>query len=63
MLANSGAIDSAAQLTCTETTENKDQRGFERIGQCDVGAFEFGASDVTFYVIPLPDGRAVVIPL
>lgn len=46
ILAGSGAIDGGANCLA------EDQRGFPRIGTCDIGAFEFGAS-----ILPLEWGK------
>jgi hypothetical protein len=58
------ARDSGDVTTCTSAG----QRGFLRNNgdaKCDVGAVEFQSSDVpvSFYVISLPNGKNVVIPL
>jgi len=63
LLPNSPAINLGSPLICAQATNNKDQRGFDRVEQCDIGAFEFGASDTVFFTIPLANGNAVVIPL
>ncbi len=63
LLAGSGAIGIADNMLCDSLVANKDQRGLDRVGNCDAGAYEFGATDVDFYVIPLPDGGTVVVPL
>lgn len=39
LLAGSDAIDAGLASACPAT----DQRGFERVGVCDIGAFEYGA--------------------
>lgn len=68
LLPNSPARNTGNLATC----ETEDQRGQVRDdsdGACDVGAIEFspnddfGESEVNFYVIPLSDGKTVVIPL
>ena len=61
---SSGARDDGLTSFCAIT----DQRGKVRNegdGKCDSGAFELLNSDipVNFYTIPLPNGKAVVIPL
>jgi len=61
--ANSGAIDIALTGFCQFPVGLVDQRGFRRRGACDSGAYEFGADDTNFFVIPLPDGNTVVVPL
>lgn len=63
LLAGSGAIDIAITGFCQFPVGLIDQRGLRRTGVCDSGAFEYGVSETNFYVIPLPNGRTVVIPL
>ncbi|RBP51128.1 choice-of-anchor Q domain-containing protein [Arenicella xantha] len=63
LVATSGAIDLALTSFCKVPIGKVDQRGYQRDGACDSGAYEFGASDITYYVIPLPSGDTVVIPL
>ena len=63
LLVGSGAIGIADQALCASLVANKDQRGYDRGVVCDAGAYEYGATDVDFYVIPLPQGGAVVVPL
>ncbi len=57
LLAGSPAINTGDNATCLAT----DQRSINRDRQCDVGAFEF-VEDGGFFVIPLNNGKAVVIP-
>ena len=55
------ARDSGLLVTCTAT----DQRGQVRNngdGFCDVGAVEYFPPSDGFYVIPLGNGKSVVIP-
>nr|MBX2849834.1 hypothetical protein [Acidiferrobacterales bacterium] len=68
LLPNSPARNTGILADC----EAEDQRGQVRDdgdGACDVGAIEFnpnddfGEAETTFYVIPLPDGKTVAIPL
>lgn len=68
LLPTSPARNSGDLITCT----TEDQRGQLRNNgdnACDVGAIEFnpnddfGQDEDAFYVIPLPDGKTVVIPL
>ncbi|GHA12288.1 hypothetical protein GCM10008090_22720 [Arenicella chitinivorans] len=63
LLSGSGAIGIADTDLCAFLVANKDQRGFDRGVGCDAGAYEYGATDVNFYVIPLPQGGAVIVPL
>ena len=61
---NSGIFSGAA--AGFENCTSEDQRGEARDngdGACDVGAFEANVQTTNFFVIPLSDGRAVVIPL
>ena len=51
------AIDSGDGATCPGT----DQRGEQRDSNCDAGAFEF-IEQSGFFVIPLKNGKTVVIP-
>jgi len=58
---NSMALNTGDNATC----EALDQRGENRSdGMCDVGAFELQVEvdDTSFFVIPLPTGKVVVIP-
>ena len=61
--ADSPARDSGELSNCTV----RDQRGLLRNngdGKCDVGAIEYSLNDSSsFYVIPLSNGKTVVIPL
>ena len=62
LLAGSPAINAGSADDCP----SDDQRGELRDdGACDIGAFERKPTDDTdgFTVIPLADGRVVVIPL
>jgi len=60
---NSPAIDAGDNSLCNAFSQ--DQRGEDRIfgENCDIGAYEFQGSGDSFFVIPLPDGKAVVITL
>ena len=61
LVAGSPAIDAGNNSTCLST----DQRGEPRNDSlCDIGSYEgeFGEAE-TFFVIPLEDEKAVVIPL
>lgn len=55
------------ELCLSELPNNTDQRGETRDDQCDVGAFEFiepiAVQPSTMFVVPLPDGRAVIFEL
>jgi hypothetical protein len=43
--AGSPAINAGKQTTCSAApVSNRDQRGFTRVGTCDIGAYEFGAT-------------------
>ena len=54
----SPAIDAGSNTSCPAT----DQRGVSRNdGRCDIGAYEVDSS--SFFVIPLPNGKGVVVPL
>ncbi len=57
LMPTSIAIDSGGAATCPAT----DQRGEQRDVNCDVGAFEF-IDNTGFFVIPLKNGKTVVIP-
>lgn len=59
---NSIALNSGPKENCPIN----DQRGLTRDvsdGFCDVGAFEFNKDEGAFYVIPIGNGKVVVIPL
>jgi hypothetical protein len=59
--------DSIARNSATDNCLATDQRGETRNtsdGFCDVGAFEFiDASDITFFVVPLKNGKSVTFGL
>ncbi len=57
LMRTSIAIDSGSAATCPAT----DQRGEQRDANCDVGAFEF-IDNTGFFVIPLNNGKTLVIP-
>ncbi|MFT6006622.1 MAG: putative outer membrane repeat protein [Pseudoalteromonas tetraodonis] len=63
--AGSPAVDAGDDVICAaEPINNLDQRGEARpVGNaCDIGAFE-GTVDSSIYVIPLPNGKAVIFSL
>jgi hypothetical protein len=63
--AGSGVIDAGDDATCAAAPiENLDQRSELRpVGDhCDIGAVEF-TDDGSFFVIPLGNGKTVVVPL
>jgi len=57
--ASSPAIDAGDNAACLTA----DQRGESRDTQCDIGAYEFQQDVSSFFVIPLPNGKSVVIEL
>ena len=60
---NSIAINSGDNLTCTDIDQRGETRALSIADSCDVGAVEFLTSDIKgFYVVPLPNGKIVVIP-
>ncbi len=62
--AGSPAIDAGDSAICAAAPiNNLDQRGEPRDANCDIGAFEFiEPEDGGFFVIPLKNGKTVVIP-
>ncbi len=60
----SPAIDAGDSTFCAAAPiNNRDQRGVRRGANCDIGAFEvFEPDDGGFFVIPLKNGKIVVIP-
>jgi len=64
LLPNSPAIDAGESLACNQPSTKLDQRGEHRPAgvACDLGAFEFGAA-TSFFLLPLPGGKATVIGL
>ena len=63
-LAGSGVIDAADNTICAaQPINNEDQRGRARpVGDaCDIGAIEDAGE--SFYVIPLANGKSVIIVL
>jgi len=63
LVAESPAIDAANNTLCAAAPiNNQDQRGITRSG-CDIGSFELQEETSSFFVIPLPNGKSVVIEL
>ena len=63
LAAGSPAIDAANNALCAAAPiNNRDQRGESR-SDCDIGAYEFQQDTSSFFVIPLPNGKSVVIEL
>lgn len=62
---NSPAIDKVSGADCAAIVSNTDQREEERPsgGACDIGAFEYQQESSSFFVIPIGNGKAVVINL
>lgn len=58
LAAGSPAIDAGDNANCPAT----DQRGEARDLQCDIGAYE-RIDDTNFFVVPLPNGKAVIFGL
>ena len=57
---NSPAIDAGDSINCPAT----DQRGENRDDNCNIGAVEFDSNaDITFFVVPLPNGTTVIFGL
>ena len=60
---NSIAINTGDDSECLPRDQRGEFRPASDADQCDVGAVEFTSNDATgFIVIPLPNGKAVVIP-
>ena len=62
LISGSPAQNAADQAVCTANMISTDQRGKERDGKCDIGAYE-SPNDGTIFVVPLANGRAVVFEL
>lgn len=62
---NSPAIDKVSGADCAAIVSNTDQRGEVRPSgsACDIGAFEYQQESSSFFVIPIGNGKAVVINL
>jgi len=63
LVAGSPAIDAGDNAICaTAPINNLDQRGEKRTegSACDIGSYEVNSS---FYVVPLPNGKAVIFSL
>ena len=64
LLPDSPLIDSGDVTLCNQAPiSGLDQRREPRGEQCDIGAFELAKGSSSFYVIPLKNGRSVVIEL
>lgn len=58
---NSIAVNTGDNATCLATDQRGDDRAASVDDACDVGAFELKPS--SFYVVPLPNGKAVIFGL
>lgn len=56
------ALNSGPAARCLREDQRGKTRGISD-GFCDVGAYELSTDDTDFFIIPIPGGKTVVIPL